>query len=263
VSQTVGRAIDILEFCSDRPRDLKDIADILGVHRTTAMRLVQTLITAGFLRKDDSGRYGVGFRLAGLAQSALEQFDLRALVHPHIIDLSERLGHTVQFAVPEAPHLVYVDKIEPPNSITLNTKIGGFVVVHTAGVSKAILAFLPGPQRDRILETASFEKFTENTITTKDEFLDVLEDVRKNGWAADRGEYESFSNCVAAPVRGHTGAVAGAISITAFKERADLDALKLLLPELLETTHAISAELGWREHPSERGQSNVPGQAAS
>lgn len=248
MSQTVGRAIDILEFCSDKPREIKDIADSLGVHRTTAMRLVQTLISAGFLRKDDSGRYGVGFRLAGLAQSALEQFDLRALVHPHILQLSERLGHTVQFAVPEAEHLVYVDKIEPPNSITLNTKIGGFVVVHTAGVSKAILAFLPEHQRNRILDAVSFEKFTENTITGKDEFLLVLDEVRRNGWAADRGEYESFSNCIAAPVLSHTGAVAGAISVTAFKERADLVALKLLLPELLETTHAISAELGWRAH---------------
>ncbi|MCX2748218.1 IclR family transcriptional regulator [Arthrobacter sp. MI7-26] len=247
MSQTVGRAIDILEYCSDQPREIKDIADSLGVHRTTAMRLVNTLIGAGFLRKDDSGRFGVGFRLAGLAQSALEQFDLRSLVHPHILQLSKRVGHTVQFAVPEAAHLVYVDKIEPPDSITLNTKIGGSVVVHTAGVSKAILAFLQARQRDQILDHASFEQFTATTITSREEFLRVLEDVRKNGWAADRGEYESFSNCIAAPVHSHTGAVAGAISITAFKERADLDALKLLLPQLLETTHAISQELGWRE----------------
>lgn len=247
MSQTVGRAIDILEFCSDRPRDLKEIADTLGVHRTTAMRLVQTLIAAGFLRKDETGRFGVGFRLAGLAQSALEQFDLRSLVHPHILQLSERVGHTVQFAVPEASHLVYVDKIEPPNSITLNTRIGGFVVVHTAGVSKAILAYLPSQERNQILDHATFERFTNNTITDRETFMHVLDDVREQGWAADRGEYESFSNCIAAPVLSHTGTVAGAISITAFKERADLEALKLLLPELLETTHSISRELGWRQ----------------
>lgn len=167
-------------------------------------------------------------------------------MHPYILRLSERVGHTVQFAVPEASHLVYVDKIEPPNSITLNTPTGGFVVVHTAGVSKAILTYLPPQQRDRILVQADFEPFTENTIPDRETFLRVLDDVREQGWAADRGEYESFSNCTAAPVLGHTGAVASAISITAFKEQADLAALKLLLPELLETTHSISRELGRR-----------------
>lgn len=246
MTQTVSRAIDVLEFCSEHPRTLLEIASLLGVHRTTALRLTQTLAAAGFVRKDESGRYGVGFRLAGLAQRALQQFDLRNLVHPHIVQLSERVGHTVQFAVPEANHLVYVDKIEPPNSISLNTQIGGLVVVHTAGVSKAILANLPPAKREAIISTATFEKYTDATLTNRDQLLDRLTQVLADGWATDAGEYESFSNCIAAPVWDHSGSVAGAISITAFKEKADLHALKLLLPTLLEATTAISTELGWQ-----------------
>ena len=69
------------------------------------------MIDAGFGRADERGYFGVGFRLIGLAQSALEQFDLRSVVHPHIVRLSEQLGHTVQFAVPEANRIVYVDKV--------------------------------------------------------------------------------------------------------------------------------------------------------
>lgn len=246
MTQTVSRAIDILEFCSVQPRELKEIAASLGVHRTTALRLVQTLAGGGLVRRDERGRYGVGFRLAGLAESALNQFDLRTAVHPYIVDLSERLGHTIQFAVPQAGHIIYVDKIEPHDAIRLNTHVGGFVVIHTAGVSKAILANLEPEQRDAIIANVAFEKFTPTTITSEGALRARLEEVRKQGWATDDGEYEVVSNCVAAPVWDHANRVAGAISITAFKAKTNLVALRKLLPDLLETTTAISTELGWR-----------------
>jgi DNA-binding IclR family transcriptional regulator len=246
MSQTVGRAIDILEFCSEHPRELRDIAGELGVHRTTALRILQTLLAAGFVRKDDYGRYGVGFRLAGLAQSALDQFDLRSLVHPHIVQLSERTNQTVQFAVPQSNRIVYVDKIEPSQGISLNTAIGGFVVIHTAGVSKAILANLDDAARDQIIAGADFEPFNANTITTRDALLERLDRVRETGWATDEGEYDIVSNCIAAPVWNHNHRVAGAISITSFREKADIPALLNHLDDLLATTAKISHELGWR-----------------
>jgi DNA-binding IclR family transcriptional regulator len=246
MSQTVSRAIEILEFCSVRPRELREIAEELGVHRTTAVRLLQTLAVGGLVRRDDRGRYGVGFRLAGLAQAALGQFDLRTLVHPHIVELSELIGHTVQFAVPQADNIIYVDKVEPPRSISLNTVIGGFVVIHTAGVSKAILANLEAPQRDAIIDKATFEKYNTNTITTREALIQNIDEVKKRGWSTDNGEYESISNCIAAPVWDYANRLTGAISVTEFREKADITALLEILPDLLRTTVAISRSLGWR-----------------
>jgi DNA-binding IclR family transcriptional regulator len=246
MSQTVGRAIQILEYCAEHPRTLKDIAADLGVHRTTASRILQTMIDAGFVRTDERGYFGVGFRLAGLAQSALEQFDLRSVVHPHIVRLSEHLGHTVQFAVPEANRIVYVDKVEPEQAISLNTRIGGFVVIHTAGVSKAILAFIDDARRESILDNATFEQRTPNSITSRTEFVKRLEEVRARGWAEDNGEFDIVSNCIAAPVWDHADRVAGAISITTFREKTGLDELRRSVPDLLATTMSISLELGWK-----------------
>ena len=245
MAQSVGRAIDILEFCSETPRSLKQLAEMLGVHRSTAFRIAQTLAEAGFVRKNADGTYGVGFRLAGLAKTALDQFDLRTVVHPHIERLGAKIGFTIQFAVVQGSHILYVDKIEPPNSISLNTRIGGFVVIHTAGVSKAILAFLAQRDVSRVLSNATFDKFTDHSITSRDAFIERLDEVRRNGWAYDRGEYESISNCIAAPVRDYSGGVVGAVSITAFREVADIERLLEFLPNLIETTTAVSRELGW------------------
>lgn len=254
MSQTVQRAITILERCSERPSTAQELADVLGTHRTTALRLVQTLEASGFLRNLGSGHYGVGFRLAGLASRAIEQFDLRALVHPHLQKLSEAVGFTVQLAAPQNDRLIYIDKIEPPSSITLNTRIGGEVVIHTAGVAKAILAFTPPPQRDAVLAHATFEKFTDHTITSLEEYLTVLEQVRERGWSTDDGEYEEISNCIAAPVLGAHGEAVGALSITAFTHHATIEQLHERLPLLLETTRSISREAG-APAPEEPGPS--------
>jgi DNA-binding IclR family transcriptional regulator len=258
MAQTIGRAIDILEYCSEAPRSLKQLAEMLGVHRSTAFRIAQTLAEAGFVRKNPDGTYGVGFRLAGLAKTALDQFDLRTVVHPHIERLGAEIGFTIQFAVVQGNHIIYVDKIEPPNSISLNTRIGGFVVLHTAGVSKAILAFLAPKEVKRILANATFEPFNENTITSLEDFVGLLADVRGNGWACDRGEYEKISNCIAAPVWDYAGQVVGAISITAFREVADIDRLLTYRPRLIETTTAVSRELGW-----DGAKRDVPGESVA
>jgi DNA-binding IclR family transcriptional regulator len=261
MGQTVSRAIEILELCSEQPRQLLQIAEVLGVHRTTALRIIQTLIEAGFIRRNSDGLYGAGFRLAGLARAALDQFDLRNLVHPHIAELSAHLGFTVQFAVPDGNKIIYADKIVPLNSITLNTIIGGSVVLHTAGVAKAILANLPTQHRDKILSNSTFEKFTANTITSRADFDQRLTEVRKAGWASDSGEYESFSNCIAAPVWDHSNRVAGAISLTAFREVADVNVLLDHLSTLLATTIDVSRELGWRPSLSfGKGQLEANGQ---
>ncbi|KAA0021653.1 IclR family transcriptional regulator [Antrihabitans cavernicola] len=245
MAQTVQRAIDILEFCSVKPRTLREISDMCGVHRTTALRLLQTLEPCGFVRKNQHGRYGVGFRLAALAESALRQFDLRTVVHDHIEELSEKVGHTIQFAVVQDDHIVYVDKIEPADSIHLDTRIGGHVVVHTAGVAKAILANSSDEIRARILDRSGFQHYTDNTLTSRTAYDARLAETRRTGWAYDDGEYEDISNCIAAPVYDYAGDVAGAISITALKPQHDIAALEALLPDLLATTDSVSHALGY------------------
>jgi DNA-binding IclR family transcriptional regulator len=247
MSTTVSRAIEILELCSLSPRTAVDIAALMGVHRTTVLRTLLTLQDAGFVRQTSPGVFGTGFRLAALARSAMENFDLRSIAHPYLNELGTRLRLTIQFAVPNHDRITYVDKIEPRESIVLNTVIGGDVVVNTAGVAKAILAFLPEAQKERILARANFSRHTDRTLTDIDTYNRVLEQVRERGWAFDDGEFDSLSNCIAAPVRDHSNSVVGAVSITSFRAQINIDVLQGHLPELLKTTNAISTAFGWRE----------------
>lgn len=246
MSQTVERAIDIIELTSAAPRSLAEVADHLGVHRTTALRLLRTLTDGGLTRRREDGRYGVGYRLAGLAELAYEQFDLRNLAHDHLVTLSQLSGHTVHLAAIEGDDIVYVDKVDPIGGLRLYSQIGKPVRLHTAAVGKAILSQQPEGVIAAMILRCDFERFTESTITTPEALLSELRVARARGWAIDDGEMEAFLNCIAAPIRKSTGDVVAAVSITALKAKADLAVLESeLLPQLLLTTASISKELGW------------------
>lgn len=246
MSQTVQRAIRILEFIAERPRTAAEVAEHLEVHRTTALRLAQSLQDGGLVRRQPDGRYGVGFRLTGLAQLALEQFDLAAIARPYLVELGERCDQTIHLASLERDTILYADKIEPTNTVRMRSQIGRPVCLHTAGVSKAILAFLSESRLDELLGDYEFDQMTDTTITSASAFRDELERVRERGWATDNGELEDYVNCVAAPIRASDGAVVAAVSVTALRVRADLEKLDEYRPMLLDVAERISNELGWR-----------------
>ncbi|MFD7294853.1 IclR family transcriptional regulator [Streptomyces sp. NPDC059897] len=247
MSQTVRRAIDILEFVARRPRTQTEVGEHLGVHRSTALRILESLTDGGLARRLPDGRYAVGHRLAGLAHLALEQFGLKDVAGEHLRLLGERCGHTVHLAALEGERIVYVDKVDPVDGVRLYSQIGRPVTLHTAGVAKAILAYVPRERADELLAGCDFAPHTTTTITSPDAYRTALGETRTRGWAVDDGEYEDFVNCVAVPVRDSSGEVVAAVSVTALKARADLGALESdVLPDLMTTADTISKELGWR-----------------
>ncbi|MER5439775.1 IclR family transcriptional regulator [Streptomyces sp. NPDC002790] len=247
MSQTVRRAIDILEFIARRPRTQTEVGEHLGVHRSTALRILESLTDGGLARRLPDGRYAVGHRLAGLAHLALEQFGLKDVADEHLRLLGERCGHTVHLAALEREGIVYVDKVDPVDGVRLYSQIGRPVTLHTAGVAKAILAHVPRERADTLLADCGFAPHTGTTITSARAYRKALDTTRARGWAVDDGEYEDYVNCVAVPVRDSSGEVVAAVSVTALKAKADLGALESdVLPDLMTTADTISKELGWR-----------------
>ncbi|MDY7529747.1 MULTISPECIES: IclR family transcriptional regulator [unclassified Cryobacterium] len=244
--QSVQRAVEILEFVSDAPRTQTEVAEHINVHRSTALRLLETLTEGGLTRRNERGQYSVGYRLAGLAAHALDQFSLRNLAHESLEQLGASCGHTIHLAELTGNRIVYADKIDPIRSVRLYSQIGQTVPFHTSGVAKAILAFQPPTFVDDVLAGYEFTIHTPNTLPDAQSLKSQLDEIRTRGWAVDDAEFEDFINCVAAPVRDSSSRVVAAVSITALKAKANLEQLEELIPELLATTETISKELGWR-----------------
>jgi DNA-binding IclR family transcriptional regulator len=245
VSQTVERAISIVEQLSRRPATLTEVTAELGVHKSTALRLLQTLQTGGFARRQKDGRYTVGVRLISIAYAALESLDLREIARPHLTWLNQKYGHTMHLASFVDDVIVYIDKYEGRSSVRMYSRVGKTVDFHSSGVGKVILANLEQALRESVISKLTLTRYTPNTITSEEGLRAELAAIRERGYGYDLGEFEDFVICIAAPIRSGDGTAQSAISISVAKMLVPLDELKQLIPDLVKTAEAISLDYGW------------------
>lgn len=242
MSQTVDRALSILPLLAEGPADLGQVADRLGVHKSTALRLLRTLHEHGLVYRQQDQRYRLGARLIALAQEAVENLDVREVAHPHLAALNERTGHTVHLAVREESEVVYIDKVESRYPVRMYSRIGRPVAITVAAVAKLLLADLPETERRAFAEKLDYPMYTARSIPHAAAFLKELATVREQGWATDLGGHEESINCVAAPVRGADGRVVAAMSVSAPNVVVTAEELLALLPLVRRTADAISRD---------------------
>lgn len=224
---------------------------MLGVHKSTALRILQTLESARFVRRTGAGTYVLGSGLIELSELALGSMDLRQFAAAHLRALQRETSHTVHLAQLTGDEIIYIDKVDSPafDAVKLPSRVGRAVSIYASAVGKTILAYLPSEERDRLLSHVVFDRFTGTTFADHESLEAELVRIRENGWATDNGEHDAYVMCVAAPIRDSRGQVIAAVSITAIEVIANLDQLRSNLPRLLETANQISRELGHTPPP--------------
>lgn len=243
--ETVGRAVAVIKYIGEKPRSLTEVATHIGTHKSTALRLLQTLEQTGFARQDGTGRYAVGFELVAIGQHALEDVDLYTVAHPRLVALSKRLGYTLHLGHLVGHEIVYLDKVEGRGAVKMYSRVGTTAILHTAGIAKAIIAYLDEPLLGEILNRVDYKPYTSTTLTNSSAFTRELARTAERGWAEDNGEFEDFINCVAVPIHGPKGRVRAAISLTALHALAPLEVLRASVGELSAVAEEISRECGW------------------
>ncbi|MFJ6695831.1 IclR family transcriptional regulator [Streptomyces sp. NPDC091272] len=242
MSQTVDRALSILPLLAQGPADLGQVAERLGVHKSTALRLLRTLHEHGLVHRQQDQRYRLGARLFALAQEAVENLDVRDVAHPYLKELNAECGHTVHLAVREENEVLYIDKVESRYPVRMYSRIGKPVAITVAAVAKLLLADLPDGERRAIAEKLEYPQYTSRSTPNPAAFLKELAQVREQGWATDLGGHEESINCVGAPIRGADGKVVAAMSVSAPNVVVTREELLTLLPQVRRTAEAISRE---------------------
>lgn len=249
MSQTLDRALRILPLLAGGPATLDETARHIDAHKSTALRLLRTLHQHGLVYRQADQRYRLGAQLFALAQEAVEQLDVREIAHPHLRRLGELTGHTVHLAVREDEEVLYIDKVESRYPVRMYSRIGRPVAITVAAVAKVLLADLPVAERREIAQRLTYPRYTPRSTAGPAALLAELARVREQGWAADFGGHEESINCVAAPVRGHDGRVAAALSVSAPSVLADQRAVLALLPQVRRTAQDITDDYSGRVRP--------------
>lgn len=245
MSQSLDRALTLLAGLTGEAKTLDDLADEIGVHKSTVLRLLRTLETHHFVHREGVRHYRLGSALFDLANQALEQRDVRRSAAGALAELNQHTGHTVHLASYEDGEVVYIDKFEGTHSVRMYSRVGKRAPLHCTAVGKVLVAAFPDAKRIQIAERIDYVRKTANTIGTPGEYLAELDRVTERGYAVDDAEHEDFIHCVAAPVRGPDGQVLAAASLSVPKVLLDLDGLLALVPELLTATREASVRCGW------------------
>lgn len=244
---SVGNAARVLKAFTPNEREwgVTDLARRLGIAKSTAHRLLATLTDEGLLEQDPTtGRYRLGLVVFDMAAAA-QSVDLHEAVLAPMTELRNRTGETVQVAVLDGREVVYVERLDSPNTLRLFIEVGRRNSAHSTGCGKALLAFLPPDQLERVLRNWKLTEKTVHTITDLSVLRADLAEARRRGYAVNRRESEAGIISVAAPIRDVSGRTVAAISVAGPAERLEPHELKLA-QATIECAALTSRRLGYR-----------------
>ena len=247
---SVDRALRILALIGGAARGLTldELAVGLEIPKSSLHRILAALKYRRFVSQPETGgAYFLGTELLATAFRFHDTLDLRALVHPLLMQVSAELNETTHMAVLDGAEIVYLDKIEAAaHTIKLLSVIGGRNPAHATGVGKALLAWTYPTDAAVKAWAAQWEPLsrpTKRTVRSAAHLADELAEIRALGYAIDIEENEANVRCAAVPIFLGQPVPAAAVSVTLLGVRAE----RRRLAELGEYLRRVAAE--WADLP--------------
>jgi DNA-binding IclR family transcriptional regulator len=239
VVRSVDRALAILEVLEREGWvGVTTLARELGIHKSTAFRLLTTLEQRGLVEQHvETQKYRLGFALVRLAGAVRAGLDLTRSARPVCEWLSEHTGETVNIAVLEGGEVVNIDQVNLSSSVVSVDWLGRRSSLHVTSTGKVFLAFLPERLRDDIIR-AGLARLTPYTVTDARVLHEQLAVIRRRGWSVTEQELELGLNAVAAPIQGADGSVLATVCVSGPMFR--------LTTERLADVGALTADAGQR-----------------
>lgn len=175
------------------------------------------------------------------------QATLRQISRPILHKLWKITGETANLAVLDGQDVLYLDVMESSHTFRLVSHMGMRRPVHCTALGKALAAYLAAEEKEHLLSSLSFERFTPHTLTRLARLRKELARVRQRGYALDDEEAVLGSRCVGAPIFEESGKVAAAISVAGPTTRIRRDKIPVFAAAVKEAARAISARLGFSE----------------
>lgn len=244
--QSVDRALQILEMLSnDTSLGVSEISRRLGVHRSTAFRLLATMEARNLVEQEERrGTYQLGFGMLRLVGRITARMDIVKPAQQVCDDLTAELNETSNVAILDGGAAVNVTQATGTRLVSVTRQyVGQRTPLHATSTGKVLLAHAPGEVVAQVL-ASPLERCTDNTVTDPAALEEHLATVRSRGWAAAVEEWEYDTNALAVPVRGVDGSVQAALSITAPSFRMSQESFPALAEVLLRHARTLSARLG-------------------
>lgn|GEM_PF-561878 len=240
------RMLDLLECLSSSPLTVKEISAASGIPLSTTHRLLRPLVARKYVLRHGRGRYMLG--IASLELGARTDLDaiITSATRPIVADLAKACRRTAHLGAFRNNLVRYLVKVEagylrPPSQEMTELE------AYCTGIGKVLLAQMAHQQLEEYLSPGDFVPLTPNTISDANALRHEVDQVRKQGWAMDRGEMYPELRCLAAPIYDPTGRLMAALSVTEVCKNGNFEdveeRLLTFLPRMIDAAQAVSVLL--------------------
>ena len=253
--RSVDRAAALLIALGDSPGEagVTELARRLGLHKSTASRLLGTLQKRGLVEQNgETGKYRLGLAVIRLAQRAERSLDLGGIAAPDLERLARLTHETTGVGVLDGDSLMTVAQADGPNLVAVGDWTGRATPLHCVASGKVLLASLAERDVLRIVRRGLL-RCTDRTIVELEPLLEELARIRRRGYAMAIGEYEPSLNAVAAPIHDARGNVIAAVDVWGPAFRLTPRRFPELGVQVRETAAAITVRLGGNAPEREPG----------
>lgn len=223
---------------------VSEVSAELGTAVSTAHRLLAMLAHHGFVVQDpDSKAYKPGHVLLLIGLSAVNNLDVRTLIHPFIEELRDETGETSHIGILQGNEIMYIDCVESPQTLRVTSRVGTLRWAHCTSVGKAWLACESDDFLRGLYPSPRLPALTPDSITSRAALLSELAEVRRRGYAQNRGESEVGVGSVSAAVCDHHGRPVASISVSAPLPRMTTERWDVLAEAVQRVCRAVASAL--------------------
>ena len=246
-TQTLMRGLALLECVASGISDVKGLAARLGTPRSTAHRMIASLVNEGYLHHVPHQNYLLGPRLIYLGTKAQEQRPLGILARPFLAELAASTGDTVHLGTVEGTQVFYLDKVSGTKGLEMRSRIGQRMPLASTGVGKALMLGIAEESWAPLFDLAVSARTLageRSLLSPWPVYREVMRRYLAQGWVMDLEENELGIRCVGAPIRDASGQVVAAVSVASAVPYMPDERMLELGPKVLATARAISEKLG-------------------
>lgn len=218
---------------------LKDISEGIDLPKSTSLKILNTLCEQNLLwRTEDTKKYYFGTDLIGYGQRAIADFDISRISLPYLKYLRDETKETINLGIERDNKIVAIQKLDSPQSINLNSRVGSKVDLYCSAMGKAILATKSVEELDDYFSKTDLKPVTKNTMTDIPKIYKHLEVIKENGYATDNRESQDEIFCIGAAME-KNGKALGAFSVSMPAYRIDKLKRKRLIKYVKATKKQI------------------------
>ena len=245
--RSVAKAMELLQLLSERgePLSLTEIARMQELPKSTAFGLLNTLREYEMVSQGRDGRYSLGIRLFEYGCRVSRAWNVPRLARPYLEQRTAQVNVSAVLSIREGDRVMTLDQVEGHGSLRVVSEVGGRLPLHCTSQGKVFLAALAQSEAQALLGRRPLTAYTPHTVTDAAQLLASLEQVRRQGYAVEDGEYKIGLRSVSAPVYGVDGAVRCTVGIVGMLRSTHSEEFRRAVEQVTAAGRMLSAALGY------------------